>query len=336
MQEMFLSFIIPVYNCEKYIERCVNSILGSIPSNLAYEIILVNDGSLDNSGEICKKLELLNSKVSLISQRNKGASAARNTGLDNAHGKYIWFIDADDMIYGKGIKYILEALYSDSYDLIIFNHYVETTTGKREVVSYSNNNEISGKDFLQRNEALYLWNKVYSRKVVANNRFLDGTKNLEDFLFNINVLENTSKIKQLSAFGYIYNSLNFKSTSRSRTVKNLIKLSLDTYKVHSVLISKINHDQLTNRDIITNILNTSIAGHLYSLIKYYNAKHVFRAIGWYRARQFYPIKQTTNKKANLFIKVVNTFTFREIVYVIMKCKSISHKARLHKKSKYIR
>lgn len=99
-----LSIIVPVYNAEEYIEGCVNSLLKQDLSEQEYEIILINDGSTDNSPKLAQKLKEQNNNIVLLSQENKGQSVARNKGMDIAKGKYIMFVDADDKLYPNVIK----------------------------------------------------------------------------------------------------------------------------------------------------------------------------------------------------------------------------------------
>lgn len=101
-----ISVIIPVYNVEKYLEKCVNSILNQTYKNI--EIILVDDGSLDRSGEICDKLREEDKRISVIHKKKGGLSDARNTGIRKSHGAYLYFIDSDDFVDTQ----ILEKLYS--------------------------------------------------------------------------------------------------------------------------------------------------------------------------------------------------------------------------------
>ncbi len=91
-----ISVIVPVYNCEKYLEKCINSILSQTFDDL--ELILINDGSSDNSGKICDEFKEKDSRVKIVHQKNMGVSVARNVGLDVSEGKYIGFIDGDDYI----------------------------------------------------------------------------------------------------------------------------------------------------------------------------------------------------------------------------------------------
>lgn len=101
-----VSVIIPVYNVESYVGRCIESILGQTYENL--EIILINDGSKDNSLEVCRKYANRDSRIRIVSQQNAGCSAARNTGLSIATGQYISFVDSDDYVHSEYIEYLLD------------------------------------------------------------------------------------------------------------------------------------------------------------------------------------------------------------------------------------
>ena len=103
--EILLSFIIPVYNVEKYLEECVESIRNQMTD--ACEIILVNDGSTDTSGELCERYGEADKRITVVCQENGGLSSARNSGLSQAHGKYVAFVDSDDRIAPNSVGVIL-------------------------------------------------------------------------------------------------------------------------------------------------------------------------------------------------------------------------------------
>ena len=95
---MLISFIIPLYNCETLVGRCLDSIFAANVDRKQYEVIVVDDVSRDHSVDVVKEYSEKHSNISLICQQNAGASAARNAGLRKAQGRYIWFVDADDSI----------------------------------------------------------------------------------------------------------------------------------------------------------------------------------------------------------------------------------------------
>lgn len=113
--EVLLSFIIPVYNVEPYLVECINSIKNQMTAQC--EIILVNDGSTDSSGDICCKYANEDIRIRVIEQKNMGAAAARNTGLHSASGKYVTFVDSDDRISANSVSQIISWINSENCDV---------------------------------------------------------------------------------------------------------------------------------------------------------------------------------------------------------------------------
>lgn len=169
-----ISVIVPIYNCEQYLERCIESIRNQTFSNL--EIILVNDGSTDASIEICRFYEQLDSRVKVVDKTNGGAAEARNYGLRNATGKYIGFVDSDD--------YIDAEMYEVLYNNIMENHSV--IASGIEVNLYDENLECAEK------ESLFIEKTIQKEQLVKgllyhNQKFLEGVCNK---LFHKSLFEN--------------------------------------------------------------------------------------------------------------------------------------------------
>ena len=102
---MLLSFIIPLYNCQNFIRNCLDSIYNTINLNKEnFEVIVVDDGSTDDSYIICKEYENTFSNFRLLTQKNAGVSAARNKGLEISKGKWVWFVDGDDKISSEAMN----------------------------------------------------------------------------------------------------------------------------------------------------------------------------------------------------------------------------------------
>lgn len=112
---MKLSFIVPVYNLEDYIEECIMSLLNQDLSHSEYEILCINDSSTDSSLEILKRLAKEHTNIIIINQENQGVSAARNNGIKNAKGEYIWFVDGDDLIARNCLKFMLHLWMKKNY-----------------------------------------------------------------------------------------------------------------------------------------------------------------------------------------------------------------------------
>ena len=129
MSNILLSVVIPVYNVEKYLQQCVDSIINQLTDEC--EIILVDDGSPDGSGEICDRYANKDSRINVIHQQNGGLAAARNTGLDYARGEYVAFVDSDDYLDGHCIAKILSWISSGGADVCFMRAMKVFPNGKR-------------------------------------------------------------------------------------------------------------------------------------------------------------------------------------------------------------
>lgn len=114
-----LSVIVPVYNVEKYLARCIDSILKQSYSDL--EIILVDDGSTDNSGKICDQYREIDDRIVVIHKQNGGLSDARNVGMKKANGQYLAFVDSDDFIHPRMYEILMNLLLDYKADMVISN-----------------------------------------------------------------------------------------------------------------------------------------------------------------------------------------------------------------------
>lgn len=210
------SFIVPVYNCEKYLNTCVISIK---KVNLEdYEIILIDDGSIDKSGYICDKLEQENKEVRCIHQENHGVSFARNCGIKQASGDYILFLDADDSIESDKLGRVLRSVESDKkIDLAIyglsFDYYYHEKCYRRDELAYPVNGCLNKKQWLDVFRDLYsvnaispVWNKVYRREILVNNQleFNEDMFIYEDLDFSIRYLACCDMICNFSEIIYHY------------------------------------------------------------------------------------------------------------------------------------
>lgn len=110
-----ISVIVPIYNCEKYLRECIDSILSNSYQTL--EVILVNDGSTDSSPAVCDEYSLRDSRIKVIHQKNTGPVGARNTGLAHAHGRYVAFADADDVVSSTFYEIMVNAMESTGADI---------------------------------------------------------------------------------------------------------------------------------------------------------------------------------------------------------------------------
>lgn len=189
-----ISVIIPIYNCEKYLERLINSILNQ--SYTSFELILINDGSKDNSGEIIKTYQ--DKRIKILDKENTGVSDSRNKGLEIATGELICFLDSDDYVSPNYFETIIS--YFEKYpkiELLNFGFYSETENDKLERINYDlisykekyyENKEEIKKDFVELwdNTMLYnIWNKVFLNRIIKENSIEFSSHNWgEDVIFN--------------------------------------------------------------------------------------------------------------------------------------------------------
>ncbi|KNB61247.1 glycosyltransferase [Chryseobacterium sp. Hurlbut01] len=205
-----LSIVIPIYNVELYLEKCLESITSQINSynDQEIEVILVNDGSLDNSKNIAKKYSEKFDYITLISQENKGLSEARNHGLEISKGKYVWFLDSDDWIAEQSLNNILEIIKKDQVEVIIVG-LGEYKNGQliKEFIPGNNQNGMNvlrdqnyfvgavvyvmNISFLKKNK-LKFYKGIYHEDEEFTNRMLYLAKNIESInklIYCVNVRE---------------------------------------------------------------------------------------------------------------------------------------------------
>ena len=176
-----ISVIVPVYNVEQYIARCIDSILKQTYTN--FEIILIDDGSPDQSGRICDEYAAIDKRITVIHQKNKGLSAARNAGLDIMRGQYVTFIDSDDFIHERylAVLYHLIKRYGVGVSQVAFERGVEDVFSKtnRKIEETLFNDSIL---FGDRNVKITAWAKLYTASVFINLRFPEGRINEDEFV----------------------------------------------------------------------------------------------------------------------------------------------------------
>lgn len=204
MKEIKISFIVPIYNVEEYLERCLDSICNQTYQNI--EIILVNDGSTDKSEEICKKYLLKDKRIKYIKKNNGGVSSARNVGIENTTGEYICFVDSDDYINEKFAEIFLNVLLCKNSDIVICDYekvfrlenIQKNILNLENVYNVDSINVISDLLEIPRKGIItnHMWNKIFKKELFDNIRFPQG-KNFEDigvFYLLVNKAKNISVI----------------------------------------------------------------------------------------------------------------------------------------------
>lgn len=238
----FFSIIMPVYNSEKYVEIAIQSILNQSYSN--FELIIVDDQSNDNSYFICEKLAQHDNRIKLVqAKQNRGAAAARNLAFDYIKGRYIVFVDSDDIIDNDLLTIVYSHMQDMKIDCLKFGC-IEEYFNKRDELRYSKKCQLKNcvyetsdsiRNQMVRMELIplfgYIWNTVYKASIILNKhlRFNEQYRVNEDFDFNIQYFKQIHRLKCIDYCGYHY-AKRFSSTSLSSQKNN------EYYELHMMKI----------------------------------------------------------------------------------------------------
>lgn len=236
--EKKVSVIIPVYNAEKHITRCVESLLNQTLKEC--EFIFINDGSTDSSRKIIERYSQLDNRIKLINKENEGVSIARNIGLHYSIGKYIGFVDADDYVEADMYRILYEAAVKDDCDTVISNFEIEID-GEKIITRYPFPVDvILQREYIEEELLPYYvryenlntaCNKIYRRKLINEKkiRFPEKIELGEDALFNINFFAEIASTKYLDYIGYHYVEVKGSAT-RNIANKDYFGRALEVYK----------------------------------------------------------------------------------------------------------
>lgn len=207
--EKRLSIIVPVYNVEKYIERCLLSLLNQDIPKSEYEIIVVNDGTSDNSADIAQSIADKNENIIVIHRENGGLSAARNTGMEYVHGEYIMFVDSDDYIKEDVLNSILITAESNNLDICIYKCLAKWGDGTFHDdigQAFEKNRVFSGEQLLlQGYQVASVWNCLYRMDLIINNNMRFYPRILhEDIEFNNRVYPLAKRVMLIDTICYYY------------------------------------------------------------------------------------------------------------------------------------
>lgn len=229
---MNVSIIIPCYNVEQYIERCISSIM--VNYGVEYEIIAVNDGSSDQTLKILEEMAKLYNNLQIIDIPNQGVSNARNIGIQHATGDYLMFVDSDDWITNDTISYLADLCYKKKLDVLMFNYAEYYNENKiHECLFYKEKKQLQPseviKGILLDYYAPSVCNKMIRRQLLVENNisFLPSVKMGEDLLFSINLLSVSKRVMQVDKTCYYYfmrdNSATHKVSDGVLTIQESIK-----------------------------------------------------------------------------------------------------------------
>ncbi len=194
-KQPLISVIIAIYNPGRYLRACLDSITGQTYRNL--EIILVDDGSTDDSLAVCKEYAQKDSRVIVHHKENSGVSATRNAGIRLAHGEYFSFIDSDDYLEEDAYEYMMDLIYTHKVDAINYEHYItyssRETAHKLDDKNYGLFDKKEAVHQLVHN-VLFAWNKLFSKKIIEDVLFDETIARGEDSLFSIFAFDKAEKV----------------------------------------------------------------------------------------------------------------------------------------------
>lgn len=261
---MLLSIVIPVYNIDSYLNKCLDSIVYQVKCNT--EIILIDDGSCDKSSFICDYYSNKYDFIKVIHQLNSGLSFARNKGIELANGKYIWFIDGDDFIEPNSLEIIYKYLNYD-YDILVFNYNI-ISNNISSINSFYNYNNINTKYLLSH---CMVWNKVFKKELFNNNLFPNNLV-YEDLYLIPTLILKTNNIVFLN--NYLYNYV-----KRSNSIKNSYNRMNDRVLGVNNIYNKLNNKYYLETEYlyIYNLLLTSLIEEVNNKYKY-NIKYLNKLV----------------------------------------------------------
>jgi len=254
MNYPIISVIVPVYNAELYLKRCINSITTQTYQKL--EIILINDGSTDNSLNICHELAQTDKRIKVINQKNRGVSYTRNQGINKATGEYLLFVDSDDFIDTNYINKMYQELKNNHYEIVISGmtfcdekeNIIKKELYKKENQELKLDNIID--DVINTLYFCSACKTIISKKLITNNnlQFNEELSYGEDFSFSYQLLKRASKIGYLSDTGYYY-----RQNSTSLTHKTNIEKIKKYFSDNLVVFSQFDNSTLVANRVYTKL-----------------------------------------------------------------------------------
>lgn len=238
-----VSVVVPIYNVESYLIRCIDSILGQTYQNL--EVILIDDGATDRSGEIVDQYAAKDQRIVPIHKKNGGLSDARNAGIETASGEYICFVDADDLLHPDYVELMLEQCVSYGCDIVqcrFERSSVGTFTSERgngDVIIYDSVGILNAIYSSLSVETIVVWNKLYKRELFDQVRFPQGRIH-EDEATSYKVLYKAKKIARIDKVLYLYYQNRASITQQTYSLKRLDILTaleerMSFFKEHNLI-----------------------------------------------------------------------------------------------------
>lgn len=242
-----ISIIIPVYNAEKYLDRCIISILKQSFKN--WELILLNDGSTDKSGEICDKYKRVDNRIRVIHKKNTGVSSTRNLGINLSKGEYITFVDSDDWIELDYLELMYKSIIEMNVDVIVTGCVYEDKNGinnpfkKGKPIIYEKNE--AKKEFLKQDKFIWtICDKLYRSELLKKVKLDAHLKIAEDMLLFWNLISSVEKVGYVPLYKYHYDLVASGTMTKPFSIDWFHSLKVKRYIYHEAKKISCEHEQL--------------------------------------------------------------------------------------------
>ena len=321
-----VSVIMPVYNVENYLKRAIDSVLNQTLEQI--ELFLVDDGSTDNSGNICDEYKTKDNRVHIIHKKNEGAHMARNDCLNLAKGEYLCFFDSDDYVEKNMLSDMYEISKKNDLTLLISGFFIDTyyTNEKYVTLDYIPNKEIFYNDrlafrkdayeFFDKNMFYSPWNKLYKREYILSNNITFPKTYRDDFPFVVEVIKDIDKV------GFIKNQYYhfMRQRKESETAKYTEKLYDKRVEEHEMMLNLYMHwGLLTDTNSLEMISRRYIDRLIECIVNLYNENcdldnnEKRKLIKQYINNEYTKISLKNSKPKSLYLK---------IMYIPIKIKNI--------------
>lgn len=323
-----ISIIIPVYNVEKYLAKCIESVINQTYHNL--EILLIDDGSTDRSGMICEEYQKKDKRVKTFHKKNAGVSSARNIGIKNANGKYLIFVDSDDHLEQNMIETLYNNLINNNVDISICEYYIEYEDGKIEKRHNKEDGLILDKEefykYILKDEYFggYLYNKLIKRELIYNEKnvilFDENIHICEDLVYICQVAQNMDKAYYTTIPYYYY------MQRQNSALKNIYsKKQLSNFYAYKKIFEIYDETSISiDNNFKIKFLKFCIdALFLMKLFKVED-KNLKKQILQIKKQYYKEIKKNSNMNAQEKLKIAISYYFP---YIIGRVKYIKRKMR---------
>ena len=306
-----VSVIIPVYKAEYFLDKCVNSIINQTYENL--EIILVDDGSPDNSPKMCDEWAKKDKRIKVIHKENGGASSARNKGLEDCTGDYIYFCDSDDFIEINCIEKLVDKIKDN--DVVIMGY---NKVNGDKITAKVYNDKLSQNEFIS--EIIHewdfglLWNKLYKKEFIKS-KFNEKFKIREDLLFNSEYFKNVKKIGLINEplYNYIDNPNSLTKGAKTIPFEQLKTIHLNMLELlNQIDESIVPHQNATYLKSFINILKPFV----YSKLKKEDKELVFNYLEDDTIKESFKNYKTINLKESIFIFLLKHKKIKLLLFFI--------------------